>query len=236
VTDDNSTDTPPTDATASPRTSALKPVGAVVDDRIRGWQAGLRHSNPQRRARSLAVLARLRRGVGKQPGSVPDILAYTLAEEFVDTRATDDPTAQEVAAHIALTLYAMHQQSQSKPMHQRGHGLGRAIRQLNPEEPTVPATPVVRRFQALVTADTLDELVHHARGMVQLLRAAKPHGVPLDYGLLADQLVQWQRDGGPARVRMIWAREFYRVRNQDTSKDPSTPADTDIPADATDPS
>jgi CRISPR system Cascade subunit CasB len=44
----------------------------------------------------------------------------------------EEPSPGEWAAHAALTLYAIHQQSQTIPMHQRGreHGLGQAIRQL----------------------------------------------------------------------------------------------------------
>lgn len=205
----------------------LGQVGTVVDVRIQKWQYGLLHGNPQLRAHSMAVLARLRRGVGKPAGSVADILSFTLADELAGRDAPDEATEKEIAAHIALTLYSVHQQSQDKPMHQRGQGLGRAIRRLNPEEPGSPPTPVVRRFQALITSDSLDELVHHARGMVQLLRAGKPKGFPLDYGLLADQLLRWQRPGEPSKVRLIWAREFYRTQRPATSADSPSPADAD---------
>lgn len=200
--------------------SRLGLVGTVVDERISQWQNGLRHPNPRRQALSVAILARLRRGVGKDAGSVPDILPYTLADAFASKDAPDQPTRKEIAAHIAMTLYSVHQQSQKQPMHKRGQGLGRAIRRLHPEEPTIPPKPVVRRFQALVTADTLGELVHHARGIVQLLRT---EGFPLDYGQLADQLVKWQ-NGGASAVRMVWARDFYRTRVTDTSDGSPGPA------------
>jgi CRISPR system Cascade subunit CasB len=60
----------------------------------------------------------------------------------------------------------------------------------------------------LGTADSFTELTHHLRGAVQLLRAG---GAPLDYGLLADQLVVWQVHG-PGPVQLKWGREFYRTR------------------------
>jgi CRISPR system Cascade subunit CasB len=222
VTDENGTAAPP----STRNEPALGRVGTVVDQRIRNWQAGLHSPSPQRQAHSMAVLARLRRGVGKPPGSVADILGFTLANEFVGRDATDEPTKAETAAHIAMTLYAVHQQSQAGSMHKRGQGLGRAIRRLHPDEPGSPPPPVVRRFQALVTAETLEELVHHARGMVQLLRAGKPTGFPLDYGQLADQLLRWQSSDGPARVRMVWARDFYRTRRPAAAADPDTPTDS----------
>jgi CRISPR system Cascade subunit CasB len=226
VTDDNAIALPSTTAKVASYPS-LGRVGAVVDDRIRKWQYGLLSGAPQLRAHSVAVLARLRRGVGKPAGSVADILSFTLADEFAGRDAPDGPTAAEIAAHIAMTLYAVHQQSQDKPMHQRGQGLGRAIRRLHPEEPGSPPAPVVRRFQALVTSESLDELTHHARGMVQLLRAGKPGGFSLDYGLLADQLLRWQRPGEPSKVRMIWAREFYRTQRLTKSADSTSPDDAD---------
>jgi CRISPR system Cascade subunit CasB len=62
-------------------------------------------------------------------------------------------------------------------------------------------------------------LVHHARGMVQLLRA---HAIPLDYAVLADQLVRWQTIDGPAAVRRVWGRDFYRTTSSD-QPDPTAP-------------
>jgi CRISPR system Cascade subunit CasB len=186
------------------RSAELGVVGTIVDQRISKIQNGVLDN----RSTSVAALARLRRAAGKRPGEIGDILEYTLADEFVTPRAGDEPTAEEIAAHIAMTLYAVHQQSKGQRMHQRGHGFGRAVRRLHPDDPTSPPSPVLRRFNTIGTADSLDELVHHMRGMVQLLRAAQ---IPLDYGLLADQLVRWQRPGGGAAVRLVWGREFYRT-------------------------
>lgn len=194
------------------RWATLGLVGGVVDERIRVLQEGVRKNLSS----SVAALARLRRGVGKKPGSVNDILQYTLDDRLAPQGAGDDPTPAETAAHIALTLYAVHQQSLSEPMHRRGYGLGRSIRGLHPGELDNAAKPVLRRFQALGTADSLDELVHHARGMVQLLRNNQ---IPLDYGLLADQLARWQCPGGPEPVRLSWGRDFYRTQ---TATPPTT--------------
>jgi CRISPR system Cascade subunit CasB len=204
---------------AQARWAELREVGTIVDKRITALQEGVRAN----RSAEVAALARLRRGVGKRAGSVNDILQYTLAPEFVGRDAGDDPTNAEVAAHISLTLYALHQQSQGDRMHQRGWGLGRAVRTLHPEEPTLPPSAVLRRFQALGTSDSLDELTHHARGMVQLLRG-KP--TPLDYGLLADELVLWQRPGGASTVRLRWGRDFYRTSGVADTEAGAAPTDS----------
>lgn len=206
------TDTTPVRAD---RWSDLGAVGTVVHQRLGAIQARVLRNQPS----GVAALARLRRGVSKQPGDVQDILEYTLAPEFAEGANDDAPTAREIAAHISMTLYALHQQSQRLPMHRRGFGLGRSVRQLNGPDADGQPGAVRRRFNALGTADSLDELVHHARGMVQLLRAK---AIPLDYALLAEQLVWWQTTpGGPAAVRRAWGRDFYRTP---ASNEPTTPA------------
>ena len=65
---------------------------------------------------------------------------------------------------------------------------------------------VKRRFDQVLTADSPEELAHHLRGLVQLLKAAD---IPLDYASLAMDLyfmqVQRARDG----VRLRWGRDYY---------------------------
>ncbi|EWC61634.1 CRISPR-associated protein, Cse2 family [Actinokineospora spheciospongiae] len=161
---------------------------------------------------SVAALAQLRRAVGKEPGSVPEILVHTLHPVFARGARSDEPTHDEIAAHHCLTLFALHQQSQAKWMHKRGVRLGAAMRQLfSPDSP--PDNPVLRRFAMLSTADSPQELFHHLRGVAQLLRARR---IPLDYGQLAQDLSDWQR-GGDRRTRVVlaWGREFHFVTATD---------------------
>ncbi|WP_214364580.1 type I-E CRISPR-associated protein Cse2/CasB [Pseudonocardia sp. H11422] len=195
-----------TASSTEPRTRALGSVGTVVDQRVSDLQN--RFLNPDYRdPAAVAALARLRRGAGKEPGELLDILEYTVSPAFfVDDRDTG-PSIDERAAHVALTLFAVHQQSRGERMHRRGRGLGDALRSLHTGAPNDIPDPLLRRFRMLGTADSFTELTHHLRGAVQLLRAG---GVALDYGRLADQLVAWQRFG-PDHVQLTWGREFYRT-------------------------
>lgn len=181
-------------------------VGSIVEKKI--WR--LQNGYLANRSAEVAALARLRRGLGKPAGSVLDILEFTHADELAGRG--DNPTVAETSAHLCLTLYAFHQQSQGKPMHQAGYALGRSIRALIPTERGENYTDhaVARRFAMLGTADSLDEMVYHLRGMVQLLRTA---GVPLDYKQLAADLFGWkhQRD----TVRLRWGRDFHRTPKND---------------------
>ncbi|MFI7122188.1 type I-E CRISPR-associated protein Cse2/CasB [Amycolatopsis sp. NPDC049868] len=183
-------------------TETVARPGAVAGARISALQQGYLSN----RSDSVAALARLRRAVGKPPGSVFDVLDYTMAAEFVGDWRGDNPSWAEVAAHHAMTLYSVHQQSQRKPMHVRDRTLGTAVRRLIPESEYKPTHAVARRFAMLGTADSLSELIHHLRGIVQLLRTAS---IPIDYGRLTEDLVTWQRDGGPERVRLRWGRDFH---------------------------
>jgi CRISPR system Cascade subunit CasB len=196
--------------------TALSAAADLVHRRIRVLQEGALDN----RAAQVASLARLRRAAGKRPGEITDIFEHTTAAEFgprAGDHVSDAPTAQENAAHIAMTLYAVHQQSQSERMHQRGPGLGRALRRLVPDGLSDEQIhPVQRRFQALGGTDDIHALAVQLRALVQLLRTQH---IPLDYGQLTDELIRWQNDPlGPSRVRLRWGRDFYRA----TPKNPST--------------
>ena len=74
---------------------------------------------------------------------------------------------------------------------------------------------VLRRFNALATAEEITEISHHLRGMIQLLSAAKDGGIPLDYPQLAAELYELQCTDPryaqtPANVRLRWGQDLYR--------------------------
>lgn len=74
---------------------------------------------------------------------------------------------------------------------------------------------MLRRFNALATAEEITEISHHLRGMIQLLSAAKDGGIPLDYPQLAADLYELQCTDPryaqiPANVRLRWGQDLYR--------------------------
>jgi CRISPR system Cascade subunit CasB len=168
------------------------------------------------RSTTVAALARLRANVGREPGSDPTIWAWTLDAVPGEPRG-DAPTPEERAVHVATTHFALHQQSRPEGVHRPGVGLGQAVARLDRLRPGSGegVSPVRRRFDVLVTAGTLDELTHHLRGLIGQLRTAS---VGLDYGMLADDLLTFQRPGRANNVRRRWARQLYRL-------DGATPAE-----------
>lgn len=162
-------------------------------------------ANPSPAAR--AALAHLRRGVGKDVGSVPQIWQYTHVDG-PDGVWTD---CQETAVHLALTQWALHQQSESTPMHSADRTFGEALRVLatRQDAESPETTPAYRRMMALAGSRTLPGITTHARGLIGLL---KSEGISFDYGRWAEDLLTIQMPGRGADVQRRWGRDFYRLR------------------------
>lgn len=156
------------------------------------------------------ILANLRRGIGESPGSIPALWEITFNGFPEALRGKDDsPSKGEWAIHTALTLYALHQQGKSikhSPMNQDGISLGTSLRRLISNDDDEKR--VKRRFDAAATSDSLEEISHHLRGLVNLL---KSQDVPLDYSSLASELYWFQNPDYRDSVRLGWGREFYRI-------------------------
>lgn len=155
-----------------------------------------------------ATLARLRRGIGKPPGSLPDLWGEVflgMGENLAGKGM--QPSYAEWAIYLSITLFALHQQSKDikdHPMHLPSQRLGHAVRKL--VHSAEDETRVKRRFDQVVTADSPEEIAHHLRGVIQLLRA---QDVPLDYASLASDLYLMQIPEARDGVRLRWGRDYY---------------------------
>ena len=110
------------------------------------------------------------------------------------------------AEHTALTLFAVHQQSQSTRMHREGSPLGASLRALRVSAFGDNPDALDRRVKAAAATDSVEELTVHLRGMVRLLRDQK---IPLDYTALVQDLADWQYPDGRGRVRRRWGAQYY---------------------------
>lgn len=171
----------------------------------------LANSNDEASVR--AILAKLRRGLGKAPGDLPELWDFTL-ENLPEALLSKDekPTRGEWAVHVALSLYAYHQQGKDikgNTMHslskEQRHSIGAASRRLifHAEK---DATAIKRRFNVLATSDSLQELAHHLRALVGLLKA---NDIPLDYVQLAAELYLFQNPNRRSGLRLRWGQDFY---------------------------
>lgn len=173
---------------------------------------------------SRAMLAKLRRGIGKQPGDLPElfeIVLRDLSEELYGKG--NEPSYSEWAIYTALTLFALHQQGKDHPMsvvgksedNNTGNSLGAAVGYLvKRDRDREPA--IKRRFDAVTTANEFTEFAHHARGLIQLLRA---EDIALDYPCFAEDLFWYQFDEMRNRVRLRWGEDYYRVAQLNAEKE-----------------
>ena len=175
-----------------------------------------------------AELAKLRRGVGHRPGELPELWGSFLLGMPEGFQGNNGPTAAEWAVYLALTLYAVHQQGNDQPMNRPHSTLGRAVRQLAERNTSAgqdwTKASVLRRFNALATAEEITEISHHLRGMVQMLSAAKDGAIPLDYPQLAVDLYELQCTDPrytqiPANVRLRWGQDLYRETKNASSEE-----------------
>lgn len=176
----------------------------------RRW-AGVLHTTLARIRGEPGALAACRRGVGKRPLDVPAMWPYLTAALDTIPETLPGRRAVEAACHHALALYATHQQSRPEPMHVRGPSgrLGCACRHLSAalERKGRSAEGVTRRFLATATANSVEELTGHLRGLIPQLRE---HAIPLDYVRLAKDIEAWHYPGSRARIRRRWGLDFYR--------------------------
>lgn len=187
---------------------------------VRKRVIALHPSSEGGRGDATATLARLRRGSGAEPGSNPLLWEETLGLGAQYSGRDDKPTAAERSVYAALTLFAAHQQSVSESMHQGGVSFGTAARQLSRRE-TSSEQAVLRRFQALATAEALEEALVHARGLVTQFRTAR---IPLDYGQFAVDLFDLQNPAHRNGVRLRWGRDYYRPEPKTTTAADETTA------------
>lgn len=159
-----------------------------------------------------ALRAQLRSALGKETGSIPAIWDLTLDDE--SQYLGNNPTRGEKAVHGALTLWARHQGSNKRLMHdtsdhpRRFASAIRVVAEIQRGEKRAEETPIYRSFSAAIQAPTYEGLLVRLRSLVSQLEAAE---VPCDYGYLASDLFHWQDPSRRTSVVRNWGRQFART-------------------------
>ena len=211
---DAAPETPPDDGTTGLSTcgAVYGRVGGLIVNRL--WK-----ETPSARA----LHAQLRGALSREAGSVPELWDLTL-----DGRPGylgDEPTRGEKAVHGALTLWALHQGSNTRPMHDtsdRPRSFASAIRIVaegQSGDKRAEEAAIYRRISAAVQAPTFEGLLVHLRSLVAQLEAAE---IPCDYAGLAADLFTWQNPRYRTSVMRNWGRQFARTTQ---SYDPDVASD-----------
>lgn len=193
-------------------------IGGVIAPRV----AALQSSLLRKESGAVATLARLRRCSPGDVGAEPAVWAVTVGGLPAELRGRGDaPSPSERAAHAALVLYALHQQSRDVGVHRAGVRLGSAVGRLARararDEALDDAT--VKRFHQVALAPDFTGRLYFLRGVIQLLRAERPP-IGLDYGLLADDL-RALATGDPQQrdsVLLRWGRDLHSLPESDSKE------------------
>lgn len=178
-------------------------------------QRDLLHSpNHAKQAHARAVLATLRKYSAAKLEHHPLALEEVLFLLEPPLRAWEleeggDPSAAELAAFHALTMFGVHMQSATTDAHIAGQSFAKACGRLYAQSQSQSTKP---RFDAMMVAQDEASRIIHIRSLVMLLRRAK---LGFDYGqfandlrVLGDQTVTQKEQARRQGVLLRWGRDF----------------------------
>lgn len=156
-----------------------------------------------------AHLADLRQSVNKDvhlaTGVFPLIFSNIPAEYLGRSGALTDA---ERAIILALQLYALHQQGKEQNVNAQADAKERDLgASLNSLRFADDSQAIDRRFNAMITATSFNELANHLRHLIKLLMSKTETKV--NYAQLAQDLF-WFQKGQASGIRLKWSRSYYR--------------------------
>ncbi len=166
------------------------------------------------------ILANLRHSIGanfsQTVGIWPDVFSQ-MPEEFLSRNGY--LTKEEKAIFTALQLFALHQQGHSQSVNEKpveneetqdkksiSKNAGDSLRCLR----RLDSTSIDKRFNAMITAATYEEMVTHLRHLVSILKSKTEEKI--DYALLAADLFKFQINQRE-QVRLSWGQSYYKSFN-----------------------
>ena len=165
-----------------------------------------------------SALAALRKGVGKKPGEIPQIFG-TVMEGMPEVFLSKDgnPTKEEWACYIVLTMFAWHQQGynlEKELMHtEQTVSLGYAARLLKEKSADSNSNErTLKKLQVIMLSDDIQSLAVHLRSFISLLASEK---IKLNYALLASDIYDWQFNESRNNVNLKWGQDYYKQIRED---------------------
>jgi CRISPR system Cascade subunit CasB len=162
-----------------------------------------------------ARLAALRSSIGRVPSKAaavwPLIFEY-MPDEYLSRNG--ELTCAERAILTSLQLYALHQQGNNENVNEEDRdklywNIGDSLSVMRVKD---DVKAIDRRFNAMITSSTFDELANHLRHLIKLLRAKGSSKV--HYARLAEDLY-WFQLGKQEQMRLRWAKSYYKSQSKD---------------------
>jgi CRISPR system Cascade subunit CasB len=158
-----------------------------------------------------AMLANMRRGIGKQPGELPELWGIVFEDIPDELTGKSGPSDAEQSVYISLTLYALHCQGSETSMNASDVSLGKAAAGLVHTQDDKER--IEKRLNLVVSSNSLTDIAYQLRGIVYLL---KNDGIALDYPRLAKELYLFAFPAYSGEVKLKWGRDFYRELSKNT--------------------
>lgn len=143
------------------------------------------------RTENRGALAKLRRGLGKQPGEAMEV--YSLIGSFA---ANTKSKAEEVALYTVATLFGLYPSDSSE---EESSNFGSSVSELAEKS---DSKSIEARFVALLNSH-VDDLPNHLRQMIGLLKSKE---VRVNWLQLLRDIHSWDRDD--REVQRRWAKAF----------------------------
>jgi len=161
-------------------------------------------------------LAALRRGAGREPGTVPEMWTF-----YTRLNAKGELSPSLIAEHHSLVLFGIHQQGERMAVHWPKVPIGAAVAVLSRKSEHSTPEAIEQRFTRAVTAADVREASFHLRGLIQLLKTLNPTQ-GFDYTMLFDDLRRWQNPQSKQRIQRAWGTAFYWNLNPHNATDKTT--------------
>ncbi|WP_423893599.1 type I-E CRISPR-associated protein Cse2/CasB [Filifactor alocis] len=164
--------------------------------------------NTQNDSVKKAVLANFRKSIGKPFSEMTDIWSFlfeNMPEEFLGTDGNETP--HEKAIVSALQIYAICSQGSNKVVYDTEEKFGNIGQSFSVLRGLTDGQSIDQRFNTMITSSSFEELTHHMRSMVKILKSKAT--VKIDYAKLAEDLF-WYQCGFDKQIKLNWARSFYR--------------------------
>lgn len=165
-----------------------------------------------------ARLANIRNSINKDSSVNMDALAFVfqnIPEEFLGFNKNLNDYEKPILT--AVQMYALHQQAKTDSVlkieydeGEKRQNLGDALKTVRDKEDDTKALD--RRFNGMITSSNFEELSHHLRQMIKLLKAKSDAKV--DYASLANDLYWFlknQREG----LKIKWSRSYYKSNKKE---------------------
>lgn len=161
-----------------------------------------------------ANLANIRNSINRPLTESIDLLPLLfryLPEDFLSSDGK--LSLEEKAIVLTIQLYALHQQAESESVllsedAEKWKNFGYSLSFLRKGEDSLAAD---RRFNTMITSSTFEELSHHMRQMIKLLKSKTDAKV--NYTKLSGDLYKFLTGYGE-EVKFSWASRYYFVKNE----------------------